>query len=110
LSYPGGMLVLRRNGRTFGAIFGHAWLILEDQWLERDFGRRVALNTVAATSSLKFTLKNDCTNSAIWEVAIRSSAATGDPRVQTLPNNKGGFEHNAEVNAISLALNVTSFL
>jgi uncharacterized protein (TIGR04141 family) len=44
---PAGMLVLRRNGRTLVATFGHAWLSLEDQWLERDFGRRVALNTIA---------------------------------------------------------------
>jgi uncharacterized protein (TIGR04141 family) len=44
---PAGMLVLRRNGRTFVATFGHAWLMLQDQWLEREFGRRVALNTIA---------------------------------------------------------------
>lgn len=39
-----GLLVIRRAGRTFVATFGSAWQRLEDEWLERDFGRRVALN------------------------------------------------------------------
>lgn len=39
-----GLLVIKRAGRTFVATFGSAWQRLEDQWLERDFGRRVALN------------------------------------------------------------------
>ncbi len=41
---PAGLLVLVRGGRTFVVTFGHAWLLLQDEWLERDFGRRVALN------------------------------------------------------------------
>jgi uncharacterized protein (TIGR04141 family) len=43
---PGGLLVLKRLGRTFVISFGHAWQKLEDQWLERDFGLRVALNSI----------------------------------------------------------------
>jgi uncharacterized protein (TIGR04141 family) len=44
---PAGLLVVRRSGRTFVITFGHAWQRLQDQWLERDFGRRVALNTIS---------------------------------------------------------------
>jgi uncharacterized protein (TIGR04141 family) len=44
---PGGILVIRRDERTFIVSFGHAWQRLEDEWLERDFGRRVALNSIA---------------------------------------------------------------
>ena len=43
---PGGLLVIRRLGRTFVMSFGHAWQKLEDRWLERDFGLRVALNAI----------------------------------------------------------------
>lgn len=43
---PGGLLVVRRAGRTFVVSFGHAWQKLEDRWLERDFGLRVALNAI----------------------------------------------------------------
>lgn len=43
---PGGLLVIRRLGRTFVVSFGHAWQKLEDRWLERDFGLRVALNSI----------------------------------------------------------------
>src|SRR5262245_42850245 len=39
---PAGLLVVARAGRTFVISFGHAWQRLEDDWLERDFGRRVA--------------------------------------------------------------------
>src|SRR5207245_1882267 len=41
---PAGLLVVARAGRTFVITFGHAWQRLADEWLERDFGRRVALN------------------------------------------------------------------
>src|SRR6185503_12003304 len=44
---PAGLLVIVRGGRTFVVTFGHAWQTLEDAWLERDFGRRVALNTIS---------------------------------------------------------------
>jgi uncharacterized protein (TIGR04141 family) len=40
-------LVLPRAGRTFVITFGHAWIQLKDEWLEPDFGRRVALNLLA---------------------------------------------------------------
>lgn len=43
---PGGLLVLKHGGRTFILSFGHAWRKLEDDWLERDFGLRVALNVI----------------------------------------------------------------
>ncbi len=43
---PGGLLVVEREGRTFVISFGHAWQKLEDQWLETDFGLRVALNVI----------------------------------------------------------------
>src|SRR5579862_2166365 len=43
---PAGLLVLPRKGRTFVVTFGHAWQKLESEWLERDFGRRVALNLI----------------------------------------------------------------
>lgn len=41
---PAGLLVLPRGGRTFVVTFGHAWQKLQQEWLEPDFGRRVALN------------------------------------------------------------------
>lgn len=43
---PAGLLVIRRAGRTFVLSFGHAWQKLEEEWLEPDFGRRVALNAI----------------------------------------------------------------
>jgi uncharacterized protein (TIGR04141 family) len=43
---PAGLLVVKRPGGTFIVTFGHAWMKLEDSWLERDFGRRVALNAI----------------------------------------------------------------
>lgn len=43
---PGGLMVVRRNQRTFVLAFGHAWQKLDDQWVERDFGLRIALNAI----------------------------------------------------------------
>jgi uncharacterized protein (TIGR04141 family) len=43
---PAGLLIVRRGDKTFVVSFGHAWQMLEDEWLERDFGRRVALNSI----------------------------------------------------------------
>ena len=43
---PAGLLVVKRPSGTFIVTFGHAWMKLEDSWLERDFGRRVALNAI----------------------------------------------------------------
>ena len=50
---PGGLLVVRRAGSTFVMTFGHAWQKLEDVWLEQDFGRRVALNSIARNNILE---------------------------------------------------------
>jgi len=44
---PAGLIFVRRDGNSFVITFGHAWMKIEDQWLERDFGRRVALNSIA---------------------------------------------------------------
>ena len=44
---PAGLLAIERKGRTFVIAFGHGWMSLEDDWLEPDFGRRVALNLMA---------------------------------------------------------------
>jgi len=43
----GALLVVRHAGKTFVLTFGYGWRKLEDEWLERDFGRRVALNSIA---------------------------------------------------------------
>ena len=43
---PGGMILLSRGGRHFAITFGHAWQHLELAWLEPDFGRHVALETI----------------------------------------------------------------
>src|SRR5258708_26950345 len=43
---PAGLLVVKRPRGTFIVTFGHAWMKLGDSWLERDFGRRVALNAI----------------------------------------------------------------
>ncbi len=43
---PAGVLVIVRGAKTFVITFGHAWQQLEDEWLESDFGRRVALNSI----------------------------------------------------------------
>jgi len=43
---PGGLLIVRREKDTFVVSFTHAWQKLEDQWLESDFGLRVALNAI----------------------------------------------------------------
>jgi uncharacterized protein (TIGR04141 family) len=43
---PAGFLVLTRGAKTFAITFGHAWQKLKDEWLEIDFGRKVALNSI----------------------------------------------------------------
>ena len=50
---PGGLLVIRRGGRTFVVTFGHAWMRLQNQWLEQDFGRRVVLNLMNSDGFLE---------------------------------------------------------
>lgn len=44
---PAALVVVRQDGKTFVLSFGHAWSKLEDDWLEPDFGRRVALNLIS---------------------------------------------------------------
>jgi uncharacterized protein (TIGR04141 family) len=39
-------LVVRQDGKTFVMTFGYAWSKLDDDWLEPDFGRRIALNLI----------------------------------------------------------------
>lgn len=43
---PAALMVVRRGPQTFVLTFGHAWMKLEDDWKEKDFGRRVALNSI----------------------------------------------------------------
>jgi uncharacterized protein (TIGR04141 family) len=43
---PAAFLVVRESGKTFVLSFGHAWSKLDDDWLEPDFGRRIALNLI----------------------------------------------------------------
>jgi uncharacterized protein (TIGR04141 family) len=43
---PAGLLFIQRGPKSFVVSFGHAWRQLEDEWLEQDFGRRVALNSI----------------------------------------------------------------
>jgi uncharacterized protein (TIGR04141 family) len=43
---PAALLVVRRGPETFVLTFGHAWMKLDDDWKEKDFGRRVALNSI----------------------------------------------------------------
>ncbi len=50
---PGGLLFIRRNARAFVLTFGHAWMRLRNEWLEHDFGRRVALNLMKADSLIE---------------------------------------------------------
>ncbi len=50
---PGGLLLIRRNLRTFILTFGHAWTKLRSEWLEHDFGRRVVLNSMKIDSLIE---------------------------------------------------------
>jgi uncharacterized protein (TIGR04141 family) len=43
---PAALVVVRQDGKTFVLSFGHAWSKLEDDWLQPDFGRRIALNLI----------------------------------------------------------------
>lgn len=43
---PAGLLLTHRGAHSFVISFGHAWQRLEPQWVEFNFGRRVALNAV----------------------------------------------------------------
>lgn len=43
---PAALLVITRGAKTFAITFGHAWRQLKDEWLEIEFGRKVALNSI----------------------------------------------------------------
>jgi uncharacterized protein (TIGR04141 family) len=45
-SSPAALMVVRLGPETFVLTFGHAWMKLDDDWKENDFGRRVALNSI----------------------------------------------------------------
>jgi uncharacterized protein (TIGR04141 family) len=49
----GGLLYLRRPGGHFVIPFGLAWTRLKEKWLEADFGKRVALNSIAKDQILE---------------------------------------------------------
>lgn len=42
----GGLMLLVVSGRMFAVSFGTGWLRLNEDWLELDFGRQVALNAI----------------------------------------------------------------
>jgi uncharacterized protein (TIGR04141 family) len=43
---PAGLLFIQRGQKSFVVSFGYAWRQIEDEWLEQEFGRRVALNAI----------------------------------------------------------------
>ena len=63
---PGGLLVVRREKDTFVVSFGHAWQKLEDQWLESDFGLRVALNSIPPDKIIEIRAEQVFAN---WHIA-----------------------------------------
>ncbi len=54
---PSAMMVIRLDGNTFVLTFGHAAARLEDSWLERAFGRRVALNSIPSNKLIEIHLE-----------------------------------------------------
>jgi uncharacterized protein (TIGR04141 family) len=63
---PSALLVIERGARTYVLTFGHAWQLLEDDWLEPDFGRRVALNLITKGSLIEIRTEQVFAN---WHVA-----------------------------------------
>ncbi|HEV2379016.1 MAG TPA: TIGR04141 family sporadically distributed protein [Terriglobia bacterium] len=63
---PAGLLVVRRQANTFVMSFGHAWQKLKEQWLEPDFGLRVALNAIAPNKLIEIRAEQVF---ALWHVA-----------------------------------------
>jgi uncharacterized protein (TIGR04141 family) len=63
---PAGLLVIRRDDDTFVASFGHAWQKLEDEWLESDFGLRVALNSIPPDKIIEIRAEQVFAN---WHIA-----------------------------------------
>jgi uncharacterized protein (TIGR04141 family) len=67
---PGALLVIRLSGKTFVLSFGHAWIKLQDEWLEQSFGRRVALNSIDPGKLVEVNLEQVF---AKWHVARERS-------------------------------------
>ncbi|MGY8627003.1 TIGR04141 family sporadically distributed protein [Chromobacterium violaceum] len=44
--YPAGLLYILFNDKHFVFSFGHAWRSLKSEWVDQDFGKRVALNSI----------------------------------------------------------------
>jgi uncharacterized protein (TIGR04141 family) len=65
-SFPAALMVTRQNGNTFVLSFGHAWQQLEDDWLQPEFGRCVALNTISPTKLVEIQIEQVF---ARWHVA-----------------------------------------
>jgi uncharacterized protein (TIGR04141 family) len=63
---PGGLLIVRRDESTFVISFGHAWQKLEDEWLESDFGLRVALNSIPPDKIIEIRAEQVFAN---WHIA-----------------------------------------
>jgi uncharacterized protein (TIGR04141 family) len=63
---PGGLLVVRREKDTFVVSFGHGWQKMEDQWLESDFGLRVALNSIPPDKIIEIRAEQVFAN---WHIA-----------------------------------------
>lgn len=63
---PAAMVVVRQDSKTFVLTFGHAWAKLDDDWLEPDFGRRVALNLIAPSQLVEIHIEQVF---AKWHVA-----------------------------------------
>jgi uncharacterized protein (TIGR04141 family) len=63
---PSAMMIVRFDGHTFVLTFGHAASRLDDAWLERDFGRRVVLNSIKTDKVLEIHLEQVF---AKWHVA-----------------------------------------
>jgi uncharacterized protein (TIGR04141 family) len=59
-------LVVRQGGKTFVMTFGHAWSKLDDDWLEPDFGLRIALNLIQPNQLLEIHVEQIF---AKWHVA-----------------------------------------
>jgi uncharacterized protein (TIGR04141 family) len=63
---PSALMVVKHGGQTFALSFGHAAARLLPDWLERDFGRRVALNAIQSNKLVEIHLEQVF---AKWHVA-----------------------------------------
>jgi uncharacterized protein (TIGR04141 family) len=84
---PAGLLLIYRGAKAFVITFGHAWQKLEPQWIEFDFGRRVALNSVPPDRVLEV---NSEQVFAKWHLARERS-----PRATSV--KEFGLEHDRDL-------------